>query len=70
MCARCYFVTQHHSWERGANQVTNGLIRQYPTIRANMEYLTQLDCQRIAEELNLRPRKRLAFRTPEEVYGL
>jgi IS30 family transposase len=33
-----------------------------------MEHLTQRDCQRIADRLNRRPRKRLAYRTPEEVY--
>jgi IS30 family transposase len=34
-----------------------------------MEQLTQQDCQRIADQLNRRPRKRLGFRTPEEVYA-
>jgi IS30 family transposase len=66
---RCYFATPHHSWERGTNENTNGLIRQYLTKGASMEHLTQQDCQRIADQLNRRPRKRLGFRTPEEIYA-
>ena len=66
--ARFYFATPHHSWERGTNENTNGLIRQYLPKRTSMEHLTQRDCQRIADTLNRRPRKRLGFRTPEEVY--
>jgi transposase, IS30 family len=68
IAARCYFATPHHSWERGTNENTNGLIRQYLKKRASMEHLTQRDCQRVADTLNRRPRKRLGFRTPEEVY--
>ncbi len=66
--ATCYFATPHHSWERGTNENTNGLIRQYLKKRTSMEHLTQQECQRIADRLNRRPRKRLAFRTPEGVY--
>lgn len=67
--AHCYFATPHHSWERGTNENTNGLIRQYLKKGTSMEHLTQHDCQRIADRLNSRPRKRLAFRTPQEVYA-
>ena len=66
--ARFYFATPHHSWERGTNENTNGLIRQYLPKRASMEALTQRDCDRIATKLNRRPRKRLGYRTPEECY--
>jgi transposase, IS30 family len=66
---RCYFATPHHSWERGSNENANGLFRQYAPKRTSMEHLTQRDCQRIADKLNRRPRKRLGFRTPEEVYA-
>jgi IS30 family transposase len=55
-----YFATPHHAWERGTNENTNGLIRQYLP--------TQQQCDRIAEQLNNRPRLRLGFRTPNEVY--
>jgi len=68
IATRCYFATPHHAWERGTNENTNGLIRQYFKKRVSMEHLTQRDCQRVADTLNRRPRKRLGFRTPEEVY--
>ena len=63
-----YFATPYHAWERGSNENLNGLLRQYLPKRTSMEHLTQRDCQRIADTLNRRPRKRLGFRTPEEVY--
>lgn len=66
---KCYFATPHHSWERGSNENANGLIRQYLKKRVSMQDVTQLDCQRIADKLNRRPRKRLGFKTPEEVYA-
>jgi IS30 family transposase len=66
--ARFYFATPHHAWERGSNENTNGLIRQYLPKRASMARLSQHDCTRIAAKLNRRPRKRLGYRTPEECY--
>lgn len=66
---KCYFATPHHSWERGSNENANGLIRQYLKKRVSMAHVTQRDCQRIADKLNRRPRKRLGFKTPEEVYA-
>ena len=66
--AQFYFATPHHAWERGTNENTNGLIRQYLPKRASMAHLTQHDCNRIATKLNRRPRKRLDYRTPEECY--
>lgn len=65
---KVYFATPHHAWERGTNENTNGLIRQYLPKRASMAHLTQCDCDRIAQQLNNRPRKRLGYRTPVEVY--
>ena len=47
--------------ERGTNENTNGLIRQYLPKRASMAHLTQHDCNRIASKLNRRPRKRLNY---------
>ncbi len=61
-----YFATPHHAWERGTNENTNGLIRQYLPKRTSMAHVTQHDCQRIAKKLNTRPRKRLNYQTPEE----
>ena len=66
--ARFYFATPHHAWERGTNENTNGLVRQYLPKGASMAHLTQHDCNRLADKLNRRPRKRLDYRTPEEVY--
>jgi IS30 family transposase len=66
---RFYFATPHHAWERGTNENTNGLLRQYLPKRQSMAHLTQHDCNRIAAKLNRRPRKRLGYRTPEECYA-
>ncbi len=66
--ARFYFATPHHAWERGTNENTNGLLRQYLPKGQSMDHLTQHDCNRIARKLNRRPRKRLGYRTPEECY--
>src|SRR5712691_2873949 len=65
---RFYFATPHHAWERGTNENTNGLLRQYLPKRQSMAHLTQHDCNRLAARLNRRPRKRLAYHTPEECY--
>ena len=67
---RFYFATPHHAWERGTNENTNGLIRQYLPKGQSMARLTQHDCNAIARQLNRRPRKRLGYRTPEECYEL
>ena len=61
-----YFATPYHSWERGTNENTNGLIRQYLPKRTSMAQLTQTDCNAIERSLNTRPRKRYAFQTPLE----
>jgi IS30 family transposase len=62
-----YFATPYHSWERGTNENTNGLIRQYLPKRTTMRGLTQSRCNQIASILNNRPRKRHAFLTPIEL---
>lgn len=59
-----YFSRPYHSWERGSNENTNGLIRQYVPKKQAMTYLTQRRCDHIADKLNSRPRKRHDFRTP------
>jgi len=68
IATRFYFATPHHAWERGTNENTNGLLRQYLPKGASMAELTQYDCNRMATKLNRRPRKRLDYRTPEECY--
>ena len=61
-----YFATPYHSWERGTNENTNGLIRQYLPKGLSLEDLSQADCNEIADRLNARPRKRYAYATPLE----
>jgi transposase, IS30 family len=65
---KVYFATPHHAWERATNENTNGLLRQYLPKRTCLKALTQHRCNVIAEKLNNRPRLRLGFRTPNEVY--
>ena len=64
-----YFATPHHSWERGTNENTNGLIRQYLPKRRSMAHVAQADLDAIAAKLNSRPRKRLGYKTPEECHA-
>lgn len=61
-----YFATPYHSWERGTNENTNGLIRQYLPKRTSFASLTQAQCNAIAQRLNERPRKRHGYATPLE----
>ena len=63
-----YFATPYHSWQRGTNENTNGLIRQYLPRGTSMTELTQRQCDEIAHCLNTRPRKRLAYQTPLECF--
>jgi transposase, IS30 family len=62
-----YFATPYHSWERGTNENTNGLIRQYLPKGMCLRNLTQSECNKIANELNARPRERLGFKTPAQM---
>jgi len=61
-----YFATPYHAWERGTNENTNGLLRQYLPKRRSMRHLTQEHCNAIASSLNNRPRKRHSYQTPLE----
>jgi len=63
-----YFATPHHAWERGSNENTNGLLRQYLPKGTDLGGLTQPQCNCLAAKLNNRPRKRLGYQTPNEVY--
>jgi IS30 family transposase len=63
-----YFCHPYSSWERGANENVNGLLRRYLPKRKNIDKLTQEELNDIAYELNHRPRKRLGYMTPAEAY--
>ena len=63
-----YFATPYHSWERGTNENTNGLIRQYLPKGTSMQALTQKQCNAISHKLNNRPRKRHAYKTPAQLF--
>ena len=65
-----YFAKPYHSWERGANENTNGLIRQYFPKGSSFENVSIKDVQRIQDILNNRPRKKLSFFTPNEFLSL
>lgn len=62
-----YFAKPYHSWERGANENLNGLIRQYFPKKSNFDTITQDQIDRVVNILNNRPRKRHGFKTPNEV---
>lgn len=63
-----YFAYPYHSWESGSNENFNGLLRQYFPKSSNFATVTQKDVNRAVRELNHRPRKRLKYLTPYEVF--
>ena len=63
-----YFCHPYSSWERGLNEYTNGLIRQYIPKGTSFENITQDYIQMIEDALNNRPRKSLNWKTPNEVF--
>ena len=66
-----YFCDPRSPWQRGSNENTNGLLRQYFPRRTNLAGVTQEQLDEVADKLNRRPRKTLGFRTPaEQLAGL
>lgn len=63
-----YFCKPYHSWERGANENTNGLIRQYIPKGTDFSEVTNKRIKWIENNLNNRPRKRLGYLTPNEKF--
>jgi IS30 family transposase len=64
-----YFADPYSSWQRGANENSNRQLRAYLPKRSDIRDLTQSDLDDIAWELNNKPRKRLEWHTPQEVYN-
>jgi transposase, IS30 family len=64
---QCFFANPYHSWERGLNEHTNGLIRQFFPKGTNFKIIKPEVLQRVVDLINHRPRKSLDYRTPYEV---
>lgn len=63
-----FFATPYHSWERGVNENTNGLVRQYFTKGSDFANVTSEQVQKVEDLLNNRPRKTLNYLTPNEAF--
>ena len=68
--AQSYFAMPYSSWQRGCNENLNGLVRQYIPKGCDISLFSDAEIQQIEDKLNRRPRKRLGFRTPEQVFEL
>lgn len=66
--AAVYFAHPYSSWERGLNENTNGLIRQYFTKGSSFESITDAQVEEVMEKLNHRPRKTLNYETPHAMF--
>lgn len=66
--AEVYFAKPYASWQRGLNEHTNGLIRQYFPKKTRFDTITQQDVKKVEMLLNTRPRRILNFKTPTEVF--
>ncbi len=67
--AKIFFATPYHAWERGINENTNGLIRDFFPKGTDFSTVTSAEVARVERLLNSRPRKTLGFRSPQEVFN-
>ena len=65
---KVYFADPYSAWQRGINELTNGLLRRYFPKNMNFNDLTQNDVNEVIKKLNDTPRKSLGYRTPYEVF--
>jgi len=65
--AKVYFAKPYHSWERGSNENTNGLVRQYLPKKVSFDKVSNAELMRIESKINNRPRKCLGYKTSFEV---
>lgn len=65
---KIFFAYPYHSWERGTNENTNGLLREFFPKGSSFKNVTQRDLDRAVKFLNTRPRKCLGYLTPEEMF--
>ena len=63
-----FFAFPYHSWERGTNENTNGLLRKYYPKKTPFKDITKEDLDKVVKTINTRPRKRLGYLTPTEVF--
>lgn len=66
--SKSFFAHPYHSWERGLNENTNGLIRQYFPKKTDFSKITKEEVKRVQNLLNERPRKTLKYKTPNEIF--
>ena len=68
LSADFYFAHPYSSWERGLNENTNGLVRQYFPKKSDFSKITDKQVNKVVARLNQRPRKTLGYKTPNEVF--
>ncbi len=62
------FAKPYQSWQRGANENLNGLVRQYYPKKSDFSVITEEELKEVENKLNNRPRKRFGYKTPNEIF--